>query len=170
MAQRTERVPATDTLNAACFMSDMITSLSGRIEEMVGLEESSWFIAQVGQDIGRDISRRYRDADGALPDDPEAIGAILCDLKARIGGHFSVVSADADEIRLVASRCPFGEKVRGRASLCMMTTHVFGRIAADACGYSSVRIDEAIALGDPRCSVTVVLRRTSHGAEHEFYR
>ncbi len=56
--------------------------------------------------------------------------------------------------------CPFGEKVAGRPALCMMTSNVFGVIAAENLGYAKVAIEESIARGDPGCRVVVYLRPT----------
>ena len=43
-------------------------------------------------------------------------------------------------------------------SMCMMTSNVFGSIAAQNLGYARVEIEEAIALGDAGCRVVVYLR------------
>ena len=54
-------------------------------------------------------------------------------------------------------QCPFAEKVIGRPSMCMMTSNVFGHIAADNLGYSKVELRETIAdgrAGVPRRSST----------------
>jgi hypothetical protein len=48
----------------------------------------------------------------------------------------------------------------GRPALCMMTSNVFGSIAADNLGYSKVVIEEAIARGDAGCRVVVYLKKT----------
>lgn len=48
----------------------------------------------------------------------------------------------------------------GRPALCMMTSNVFGSIAADTLGYSKVAIEQAIARGDAGCRVVVYLRPT----------
>jgi len=39
----------------------------------------------------------------------------------------------------------------------MMTSNVFGRIAADNTGYAAVEIEDAIARGDANCRVIVYL-------------
>ncbi len=69
-----------------------------------------------------------------------------------------IVSADDNQIVMHAGRCPFGDKVIGRPSLCMMTTNVFGRVVADRNGYAHVKIDKAIARGDSHCHVVVALQ------------
>jgi len=158
-----------DDMSAESFFGDMIESLSGTLEEIVGVKEATSFIARVGHDMGRRIGASYNAVEGGLPSDPEGIGQLLCDFKERIGGHFELVSADAEKLVFTASRCPFGDRVKGRPSLCMMTTNVFGRIVADANGYASVKIDEAISLGHSRCHVTVHLDRSQDSNLNEFF-
>jgi len=53
--------------------------------------------------------------------------------------------------------CPFAEKVVGRESMCMMTSNVFGTIAARNLGYARVELEETIARGDAGCRVVVHL-------------
>jgi hypothetical protein len=60
----------------------------------------------------------------------------LVDLKRRIGGDFFVIEQGDDKIVLGNRRCPFGEMVEGRASICMMTSNVFGSIIADNLGFA----------------------------------
>jgi hypothetical protein len=43
----------------------------------------------------------------------------------------------------------------------MMTSNVFGSIAADNLGYSKVVIEQAIARGDAGCRVVVYLKPTA---------
>ena len=66
---------------------------------------------------------------------------------------------EEDDTRIVLGNraCPFGELVRDRPSLCMMTSNVFGRIAAENLGYARVELRETIARGDPGCRVVVHL-------------
>lgn len=65
-----------------------------------------------------------------------------------------------DRIVLGNRRCPFEDKVVGRPALCMMTSNVFGGIAAENLGYAKVEIQQAIARGDAECQVVVHLRQT----------
>lgn len=153
----------------ADFFGQMIVSLAATIEDVIGLEDASGFVSRVGNEMGRALGRGYADADGALPEDPARLGAVLADLKGRIDGDFEVSHVSAERVELVGCRCPFGDKVVGHPSLCMMTTNVFGRIAADARGYASVRIEEAIALGHPRCRVTLTLQPEARLDGHEFF-
>ena len=145
-----------DALNQPEFFSSMIGELAGLLENMIGLRDAEGFISTVGGNLGHRISGLY--PVGPDSADPDRLAAVLVDLKTRIKGEFAVVSADADQIVLSAGRCPFGDKVKGRPSLCMMTTNVFGRIVADRTGYAHVSIDKAIAQGDAGCRVVVALK------------
>ncbi len=66
--------------------------------------------------------------------------------------------------------CPFAEKVVGRPALCMMTSNVFGVIAAQNLGYAKVVIEEAIARGDAGCRVVVYLTPTEGAAGREYFK
>jgi hypothetical protein len=83
------------------------------------------------------------------------------DLKRRIQGSFYIIEESDDKIVFGNSICLFAEKVVGRPALCMMTSNVFGSIAADNLGYSKVVIEQAIANGDPGCRVVVYLKATA---------
>ncbi|MEQ9315309.1 MAG: methanogen output domain 1-containing protein, partial [Henriciella sp.] len=56
---------------------------------------------------------------------------------------------------LANRQCPFGAYVEGRPSLCMMTSNVFGTIAASNLGYANVEIEKSIARGHSGCRVVV---------------
>ena len=66
--------------------------------------------------------------------------------------------------------CPFGAKVKDRPALCMMTSSVFGTIAAQNGGYAKVELRETIARHAEQCRVVVYLKpteeaRTARGRE-----
>ncbi|MGK7651222.1 methanogen output domain 1-containing protein [Roseovarius sp. B08] len=153
------------------FFNTVSATLAGTLEDTVGLEDASAFIGVVGDELGDEISRQYADAmDGGLSQDAEALGHILVDLKARLGGTFEIESCDDSEIVLTNGRCPFGVQVTGRSSLCMMTTMVFGRVVADRNGYASVKIEESLAMAHGRCRVRVRLVDDRKGDGVEFFK
>ena len=90
----------------------------------------------------------------------EQVSEVLVDLKRRIQGDFYVIEEDEEKIVLGNRACPFAEKVAGRPSLCMMTSNVFGTIAAENLGYAKVSVEKAIAQGHAECRVTVYLNST----------
>jgi hypothetical protein len=92
---------------------------------------------------------------------------VCLDLKRRIQGAFYVISEDDEKIVFGNSVCPFGEKVIGRGALCMMTSNVFGTIAAENLGYGKVVLEQTIAKGDPGCRVVLYLERSEAAAAAE---
>jgi predicted ArsR family transcriptional regulator len=140
------------------FLRSLLRELSGTLEGVVGIAEASGYVSMVGGTIGEQIDRDYRAALNVERLGRDQVAEVLVDLKRRIEGDFYVVEETEDRIVLGNRRCPFGEHVEGRPSLCMMTSNVFGSIAARNLGYARVEIDQAIARGDPGCRVVIHLK------------
>jgi predicted ArsR family transcriptional regulator len=149
------------------FLRSLVRELSGTLEDVVGLEAAAGFVSVVGQNMGRAIDAQYRVALGTDRLSREQVAAVLVDLKQRIQGDFFVIEQDDERIVLGNRACPFAEKVLGRPSLCMMTSNVFGSIAADNLGYARVVLEETIALGAPGCRVVVQLNPSAEGEVDE---
>ena len=137
------------------FMRELLRELAGTLEEIVGLEDASGFISTVGCRISDVMNAEYRHHAGVARLSIEQIAHALVDLKRRIGGDYSIQSISNDEIVLIGSKCPFGKHVEGRNSLCMMTSNVFGKLAAENTGYAEVAIPKSFAAGDDCCHVIV---------------
>ncbi|MDP2274346.1 MAG: methanogen output domain 1-containing protein [Archangium sp.] len=142
------------------FMRTLIRELSGTLQDVIGVKEASGFISVVGQRVGDAINGEYRQALGVSHLSREEVASVLVDLKRRIQGDFYVVEETDEKIVFGNRRCPFGEKVLGRPALCMMTSNVFGSIAAENLGYAKVELNETIATGSPGCLVTVYIKQT----------
>lgn len=110
--------------------------------------------------MGREIDGHYREAMGVPKLDREQVAQVLVDLKRRIEGDFYLVEQTPERIVLGNRKCPFGDKVLGRPAMCMMTSNVFGSIAAENLGYAKVVLEETIATGSPGCRVVVHLKPT----------
>ncbi|UOA26480.1 methanogen output domain 1-containing protein [Pseudosulfitobacter sp. DSM 107133] len=151
------------------FFADIIGELAGALEDVIGLEDAAGFVAMVGNRIGDDLSRRYGEI-GFPQETAEDIGRMCVDIKNQISGTFEVEEATDEKVTFTNCDCPFGNRVNGRPSLCMMTTNVFGRIAANATGYARVHVSESIAAGHDRCRVTVGLKPDENAGGHEFFR
>jgi len=149
-------------LDRDVFVRDLIRELSGLLEEMVGLDQASGFISVVGQNIGARLNKEYRQAMQIGRFSREQLAEVLVDLKRRIRGQFVVESQDNEKIVLRNAACPFGDKVLNRPSLCMMTSNVFGAIAADNLGYAKVSLERTIAQGDAHCRVVIYLQSDDH--------
>ena len=142
------------------FMRTLIRELAGTLQEVVGIEEASGFVSVVGQTMGREMDREYRAALRVKELTREQVADVLVDLKRRIHGDFYIVEQDDEKIVLGNRACPFAEKVLGRLAMCMMTSNVFGSIAAENVGYAKVELRETIATGSHRCQVVVHLKPT----------
>lgn len=162
----------TPAIQKDVFLRSILRELVGMLEQTVGEREAEAYINHVGISMGRILNEDYRTAFGNDKLDVHHVAATLVDLKARIDGGFSIKEFDGDKIVLENTACPFGDKVVGRPSLCRMTANVFGHITAENLGYARVRIDKAIARGDPGCRVVIALSKndeTSGHGESEFF-
>jgi predicted ArsR family transcriptional regulator len=142
------------------FLRTLVRELSGTLEDVVGIEDASGFISVVGQNVGDWLDKEYKGALSVSRLSREQVAEVMVDLKARIKGDFYVIEQDDEKIVLGNRACPFAEKVLGRNSMCMMTSNVFGAIAAENLGYAKVELQETIASGDPGCRVVVYLKPT----------
>jgi predicted ArsR family transcriptional regulator len=149
------------------FLRTLLRELSGALQDVVGLEEASGFVSVVGQRMGEGIDHDYRAALGVENLDRQQVAEVLVDLKRRIQGDFYVVEQDEEKIVFGNRVCPFGDKVAGRPALCMMTSNVFGAIAARNLGWAKVELQETIAQGDPGCRVVVYLQPTTQAESAE---
>jgi hypothetical protein len=161
-----QAAPSTSPANAQVpldrdvFLRTLIRELAGSLQDVVGLEDAAGFISVVGQRMGTTIDQEYKRALAVDRLDRAQVAQVLVDLKRRIQGEFFIVEETDEKIVFGNSKCPFAEKVVGRPAMCMMTSNVFGSIAADNLGYSKVVLHETIAQGAPGCRVTVYLKRT----------
>lgn len=140
------------------FLRSLLRELSGTLESVVGLDEAAGYVSIVGGSMGEQIDREYRAAANVRTLSRRQVGEVMVDLKRRIEGDFYIIEETEDRIVLGNRRCPFGEYVEGRPSLCMMTSNVFGSITASNLGYARVQIEQAIARGDAGCRVIVHLK------------
>ena len=143
------------------FLRTLIRELSGTLEDVVGLQEAAGFVSVVGQTMGDWINREYKLALKTDQLDRTQVADVLVDLKRRINGDFYVIEHTSDKIVFGNRACPFEDKVIGRESMCMMTSNVFGAIAADNLGYAKVELQETIARGNPGCRIVVHLRQSA---------
>ena len=161
-----EEICAADIpLERDLFLRTLIRELSGTLQDVVGLDEASGFISVVGQNIGEMLDRNYRTALEVESLSKKQVGEVLVDLKRRIKGTFEIVEETDEKIVFHNGICPFEDKVIDRPAMCMMTSNVFGSIAAGNLGYSKVQLNETIAEGDGRCVVTVYIKQTSEAED-----
>ena len=161
------------SLGRDSFLRTLIRELSGTLQNLIGLEDASGFISVVGQNMGRQIDDSYKSALKVSSLSREQVAHVLVDLKQRIQGDFYIIEETDEKIVLGNNRCPFAEKVMGRPSMCMMTSNVFGSIAADNLGYAKVELQETIAAGASGCRVVIYLQGTEEAEDadgREYFR
>jgi predicted ArsR family transcriptional regulator len=139
------------------FLRTLIRELAGTLQDVVGIDEASGFVSVVGQRVGDQINESYKSALQVKNLSREQVADVLVDLKRRIQGTFYVIEEDDEKIVFGNNDCPFAEKVLGRPSMCMMTSNVFGVIAAENLGYARVDLEKTIAQGHGECRVVVHL-------------
>jgi predicted ArsR family transcriptional regulator len=154
-------------LNRDLFLRTLIRELSGTLEDVVGIKEAAGFISLVGQNVGDQMNADYKTAFHVSRLNRDQVSEVLVDLKRRILGDFYIIEESPDKIVLGNRACPFAEKVLGRTSMCMMTSNVFGAIAAQNLGYAKIELKETIAQGDPGCRVVVYLSPTDEAVAAE---
>ena len=154
---REETIGLSDGWGRDEFLRSLLRELAGTLESVVGLEDAEGFISVVGQRIGDRMNRDYRIALDRTSLDRKQVSETLVDLKRRIDGDFYVVEESDERIVLANRRCPFGDFVKDRPSLCMMTSNVFGTIAGENLGYARVSLEQTIAQGHAGCRVVIDL-------------
>jgi hypothetical protein len=148
------------SLDRDLFLRDLIRELSGALQDVIGLPDASGFISVVGKNVGEGLNAKYKAALNVDRLSREQVAAVCLDLKRRIQGDFYIMEFDEKKIVFGNRACPFGDRVIGRPSMCMMTSNVFGSIAAENLGYAKVELLKTIAQGDKECQVVVFLERS----------
>lgn len=144
-------------LTPTFFLQTFVLELMHAAEQQ-GKTHSEELIEYIARTAGRFFEETYREErniDCAL--DMESYIELIVGLKNKIGGGFSLDSADSQCIRVKNSCCPFGGGVTHFPELCRMTSSVFGGIAARNFGYAKVEIAKSIARKDGGCDVSVYL-------------
>ncbi len=152
------KMPAFSALNPIYFLQTFVLELLHACEQHGGAKGE--YIEHIAHSAGHFFEETYRNdfsLQGEL--DVERYADLILSLKNHIGGNFSLDSSDSKSVRVVNTRCPFGEGVKNFPELCRMTSSVFGGIAARNFGYAKVHISECIAQGNSHCRVCIHLDR-----------
>jgi len=156
-------VQPTGGFDRETFLRALVVQLAQTVEFQQGPDAAEAAVAQVGADIGGQMEEEFRAAEDIVGQlTPQQVAECYVRLKAAIGGGFSILEVTDDRIVLGNTKCPFGQAVQRAPALCRMTSAVFGGIgvrnAPDGAAGVDVLLEERIAVGDPQCKVTVMLR------------
>ncbi len=150
--------PSFSSLDPVFFLQTFVLELLHACEQEGGARRK--YIDHIAHSASRFFEEAYRH-DRKLEQrlDIEEYVDLILGLKNHIGGNFSLDSSDSKCVRVINSRCPFGDGVKNFPDLCRMTSSVFGGIAARNFGYAKVHIAECIAKNHGRCKVAIHLDR-----------
>ena len=140
------------------FLRTMIRELAGTLQDVIGIEEASGFLNIVGYRTGQHVNQLYQNGLQLSNLSREQVTAVLVDWKRRIQGDFYVIEETDEKIVLGNRKCPFAEQVEGREAMCVMTSNIFGAIAADNLGYARVELQDTIARGAQECKIVIYLK------------
>ena len=140
------------------FLRTMIRELAGTLQEVIGIEEAAGFLNVVGYRTGQHVNQLYQNALHLPNLSRDQVTSVLVDWKRRIQGDFYIIEETDDKIVLGNRKCPFAEQVEGREAMCVMTSNIFGAIAADNLGYARVELQDTIARGASECTVVIYLK------------
>lgn len=145
------------------FLNTFICDLVGSLQDAVGPAEAADRVAMLGSQIGQEVNDDYKAALGIDNMSQARVGEVLVDVNRRLHGDFYIIEQDEDKIVFGNWVCPFGKKVAGRPAMCMMTSGVFGSIAAENLGYARVGLEKTIAEGASGCRIVVHLKEPAAG-------
>ncbi len=134
----------TQSVQIATHLSGVSASGKGAYIEHLGLAASSCL-----EEIYRHQMEIFS------PIDRDLYAEMIVRIKNQIGGNFSRATSDAGVVRVINTRCPFGDAVKEAPELCGITSSVFGGIAARNFGYAKVELCKRIANHDRICEVCV---------------
>ena len=145
-------------LNPILFLQTFVAQSIEVSAEMRGGKDNDRlnYIERLGLTASGCFEAAYRqesEQNGSLDHDKYA--DMIVEIKNKIGGNFSRTSSEPGMVRVVNTRCPFGEAVMQAPELCKMTSSVFGGIAARNFGYAKVILDKRIAVGNGMCEARI---------------
>lgn len=153
------------------LFNTLVADMAGLLETIAGVEDACAYVSSIAARLGTDIERQYKAALGTQNLNRTQLIEVLIDLNKRAGGGFSLIEQDEGRAVFGNSTCPLGNAASNHPSLCMLTSNIFGRMAANAVGYAAVDLEQTIARGAAGCRVVLHLKRTEPGPEtREYFR
>ena len=161
-------------LNPINFLQTFVIQ-SAKVSEQLKCphcEDQLSYIQRLGLAASSYFETRYREHNTLESKlDLNEYSDLIVSIKNQIGGNFSRTSSEYNVVRVVNTRCPFGDAVKEAPELCRMTSSVFGGIAARNFGYAKVSLNKRLATNDGRCEVCIYTDRDSasqyEGDEYE---
>jgi len=92
-----------------------------------------------------------------IPKEITQTAIVSCNVMNKLGGGFSVESANEKGCVLINNKCPWGEYGKINPALCMITKAIFSRIGIRIYKNVSIYVNETIAGGDGLCRIKLCL-------------
>lgn len=143
------------------FFRELLRVLADKLEDVVGIQEAEGYISLVGSSMGEQVNAAAKASLGVDKMTIEQVADTIVDFKTRLGANFRIEGIEDDKMTLISNTCPFGDKIVGHPSLCMVNSTVVGVVVSDSTGYAKVEVKESIAKGACACRVVVHLTRES---------
>lgn len=149
-------------LNPVNFLQTFVTQ-SAKVAGQLGCQNCQSqpsYIEHLGLAAGSCFEAAYRaqyELDSTITHDEYS--GLIVSIKNQIGGNFSRATSEPEVVRVINTRCPFGDAVKEAPELCRMTSSVFGGIAARNFGYAKVSLNKRIATNDGMCEVCIYTDR-----------
>lgn len=155
-------------LGRESFMLELIAHLSKLTDSIFGNHLGREYIIATAIQMGQAIDEKYKrfhKLSSRLNVDQYA--SLVVNLKQSIGGDFYLVEKTSNKVVVAASTCPFAGIINQVPNLCMVTSGVFGGIAAINFGFGKVSLRERIGIGKSRCEVCIYLAKNAESAQEE---
>jgi len=167
---RSTHVPKKDSafFDKEGFMLELIAHLSKLSDFLFGDYLGREYIMVTGLQMGHTIDEKYKKFHGITDHlNLDQYADLVVNLKQSIGGNFYLVEKSSNKVIVAATSCPFGNIVTKVPNLCMITSGVFGGIAALNFGFGKVSLCKRICMGKPHCEVCVYLENNGESAQEE---
>jgi len=156
-------------LSPVNFLQTFVTQ-SAKVARQLGCtkcDSSHGYIERLGLAASSCFETLYRE-NNTIDDkiSLDEYSELIINIKNQIGGNFSRATSEPGVVRVVNTRCPFGDAVKEAPELCCMTSSVFGGIAARNFGYAKVLLNKRLATNDKMCEVYIYTDRDV-AAQHD---
>lgn len=147
----------------------LVGFLTASLRDLLGEEAAESLMAQAGQTVAEGLDACYRKEFRVNKLSRAQVASVFVDPKTTIGWPFHVLYESDDRIELSTEACVSEELTEGYSALCMITSNVFGVIAAENLGYARVTVDQSTTSGNGGCRISIHLEPDESAAGREYF-
>lgn len=150
------------------FVQALCLEMAKALEDTVGSSDAEAYFRLVGLSLAESFSKRFGAPSHSGAPDRDRLRATLNELLTDLFDGRIIAETEA-QLVLKGCRCPLGASVKGRTSLCHVTSALLGSLVAQSQGYASVHQPKTFAKSDRECLTVIDLKPQDHGIEVEEY-